>query len=328
MRSESCARCVPCCRRARRCASVRRAGQRQREETPLPARAGARCCAIPGRTGLRCRTRRRGSAASARRSRSTITGSGSSLTPVRRSNSSPSRKSRLPCRTYTGDAAGGERRRPVAGAHIVGIVVVVADPDFEQVAEQIERVGAARAGPARNVRNASMAQGASLSRCRSEANSVARSLTSAAASAGGESCGGTESRGRRSAAGGVGRRCRLPGAGQVPRRRPAPAHRPAARSSGSPPACSGASCLNGPMAPVGETLMRSTTSMPSTTLAEHGVAPARRQRIEIGVVGDVDEELASPVCGPEARASPTVPRRFLRPLPASFGMGFSVGLAL
>ena len=29
---------------------------------------------------------------------------------------------------------------------------------------------------------------------------------------------------------------------------------------------SGESCLNGPTAPVGETLMRSTTSMPSTTL--------------------------------------------------------------
>src|SRR4029077_643372 len=29
--------------------------------------------------------------------------------------------------------------------------------------------------------------------------------------------------------------------------------------------CIGDSCLNGPIAPVGETLMRSTTSMPSTT---------------------------------------------------------------
>ena len=62
--------------------------------------------------------------------------------------------------------------------------------------------------------------------------------------------------------------------------------------------------------------------------AEHRVAPARGQGIEIGVVGDVDVELRIAGVRAGARARPTVPRRFLRPLPASFGMGFNVGLAL
>ena len=42
------------------------------------------------------------------------------------------------------DAAPVSAREPGAGAGVVGVVVVVADPDFEQIAEQVERVGAAR----------------------------------------------------------------------------------------------------------------------------------------------------------------------------------------
>ena len=78
--------------------------------------------------------------------RSIITGSGSSLTPVRRANASPSRKSRLPCRTYTATPLAVRRGEAGAGAGVVGIVIVVAHPDFEQVAEQVERFGGAR-GP-------------------------------------------------------------------------------------------------------------------------------------------------------------------------------------
>ena len=91
--------------------------------------------------------------------------------------------------------------------------------------------------------------------------------------------------------------------------------------------CIGDSCLNGPIAPVGETLMRSTASIPSTT-RPNTAKLVRRQWIEIGVVGDVYIDLAIARCGPLARAGPTVPRRFLRPLPDSLGIGFSVDLAL
>ncbi len=49
---------------------------------------------------------------------------------------------------------------------------------------------------------------------------------------------------------------------------------------------------NGPPPAVGRWPMSSTTSMPSTTSTEHRVAPARRPRVQVDVVGQVDVELA------------------------------------
>ena len=104
--------------------------------------------------------------------------------------------------------------------------------------------------------NASMAQGASLSRCRSEANSVAMQalflpgLCGLALSVGGVGGG----RRRQASPAGVGAASGAVDGG-------------AAASISIfwiTTGCRGASSLNGPWGPVGDTLMRSMTSMPST----------------------------------------------------------------
>ena len=72
--------------------------------------------------------------------RSNKTGSGSSLTPVRLRERFAQQEVAVAMQDVYRDAARGQAREPGAGACVVGVVVVVAHPDLEQVAEQVERV--------------------------------------------------------------------------------------------------------------------------------------------------------------------------------------------
>jgi hypothetical protein len=60
---------------------------------------------------------------------------------------------------------------------MVGIVDVIADPDLEQVAEDVQRLGLAGA-PAKKRRNKAVAPGDRGDRCRSEMKRIKRSRPS------------------------------------------------------------------------------------------------------------------------------------------------------
>ena len=149
-------------------------------------------------------------------------------------------------------------------------------------------------GPSRKARNASMAQGASLSRCRSEANRLWRGD----AHFGGGAAGWRRFGRRASAGASVGGRASGRCCAVSPRARARRAGRRRWRRSvmssifWMTTACSGASCLNGPIGAGGRDADAIDDFHAFDDLAEHGVTPARGQGIEIGVVGHVQIELA------------------------------------
>ena len=314
-------------------AGARGAGERRgarraaATESAAASRAGARCCAAAGRTGSSVQNTSPWLSSVGTPYRSTSTGSGSSLTPVRRANSSPSRKSRLPWMAYTGDAAGGQAREARAGARVVGIVVVVADPDLEQVAEQVERLGAARRAVEKGEECIDGPGGLAVEMQVGGEQAVAtrRSLRRRCA------CGGG-SAGRRRRLASAGGAAGGAGAGAGPARRRAPA---AGRRVGEQldlldhHRLQGRVLLERTLRAGGRHADAIDDFHAFDHAPEHGVAPARGQRIEIARCRPRSRRTGSRRCaGPQARARPTVPRRFLSPLPASFGIGLSVGLAL
>ncbi len=83
---------------------------------------------------------------------------------------------------------------------------------------------------------------------------------------------------------------------------------------------SGASDLNGPHRAGGDHAHAIDHFHAFDDAAEDRVAPARGQRVELGVVREVHVELRVRAVRRAEQAMPTVPRLFCRPLPDSFTM--------
>jgi hypothetical protein len=160
---------APCWRRA----PARRTPAARPAAAPGIAPASAGRGSARGTAGRRCRRCTAGRRASARTGlpySMTTAGSGSRRMPARRV-VLPSRKSRLPRMKIHRHAGIGQCAQPSATKAPVSRGIVVAHPGLEQVAEDVQRVGAARLA-LDEAPNSAVIAGRSGSRCRSEMKSV------------------------------------------------------------------------------------------------------------------------------------------------------------